>query len=601
MKLNWVDVIPVAVSFGLALALTFAVRSLARRYGIVARPKNDRWHRQPTALMGGVAIFLSVLAVYLIWVPQTTQNMLVMGANGFLFVVGLVDDFYHIKPYQKLIGQIMGSALVIMSGLSLPWTESVPVNDAITIFWLVGITNALNLLDNMDGLAGGVAVIAAFFLALCFLNNGQDAEAIFLAVFAAAVLGFLVYNSNPASIFMGDCGSMFVGFFLASAALHSASPGRSRSLFAVLAVPVLILFIPIFDTTFVTILRKLAGRPASCGGRDHTSHRLVALGLSERRAVWMLYAFAAISGLVAILVREFDLIIGLPAIIAFVVTLSLLGVHLARVKVYEEKEVEAARERPLVAFLVDISYKRRLFEVLLDVLLIVLAYQLAYVLLFGHEESGNAWPLFTWVIPVLVFVKMMAFLTLGVYRGLWRYVSIDNLVDYTKAVGLGSVVSAGIVLLAQGTANFPASLFIVDAVLLLFLLAGSRIAFRLLRGLLPIGPAATARRVLIYGAGDGGELFLRELRNNADWQVNPVGFVDDDPLKKGKVIHGLHVLGGNGALLRICVQQEVEEVVISSHKIPADRIKEIARDCGAAGIALRRMSIQIEPIKQDDE
>src|SRR4029077_15375024 len=157
------------------------------------------------------------------------------------------------------------------------------------IFWLVGITNALNLLDNIDGLAGGVAAIGALFLTYLCHAAHQPAHAALCAPFAGAVCGFLVFNFNPASIFMGDCGSLFLGFFLAGSALINPAAGRSRTFLPVLAVPVLILFIPIFDTLFVMVQRKLAGRPVSLGGRDHTSHRLVALGLSERHAVLLLY------------------------------------------------------------------------------------------------------------------------------------------------------------------------------------------------------------------------------------------------------------------------------------------------------------------------
>src|SRR5499427_6189328 len=159
-----------------------------------------------------------------------------------------------------------------------------------------------------------------------------------VAVFAAALLGFLIYNSNPASIFMGDSGSMFIGFFLASTALVNVSGGRSRSFVPVLAVPILVLFIPIFDTTFVTVLRKLSGRATSQGGRDHTSHRLVALGMSERKAVWMLYGFAVLSGLLAVLVRQTKIDVALAAIAGFTILLTLLGVYLAGVKVYDESE-----------------------------------------------------------------------------------------------------------------------------------------------------------------------------------------------------------------------------------------------------------------------
>ncbi len=298
------NLIPPVVSFLLALLLTPLVRRLARRWGFVARPKVDRWHKNPTAMMGGVAMWLAVVVTYIALVPHTGQGWVVIGAASFLFLVGLVDDLLHIKPYQKLIGQVIGAAIVVNYGLVLPWTRSLPANMVITIFWLIGITNAINLLDNMDGLATGIAAIASSFLTFNFVTGHQSIEAMMLAVFAGALVGFLVYNSNPASIFMGDSGSMFIGFFLASAALVNVSGGRSRSFVPVLAVPILVLFIPIFDTTFVTILRKLSGRAASQGGRDHTSHRLVALGMSESRAVWMLYGLATLSGLLAIMVRS---------------------------------------------------------------------------------------------------------------------------------------------------------------------------------------------------------------------------------------------------------------------------------------------------------
>src|ERR1700716_3884198 len=213
------NLIPAAASFILALGLTPVVRALARRGGFVAKPKIDRWHKKPTAMMGGVGIWLAVVVTYVVLVPHTGQGWVVIGAASFLFLVGLVDDLLHIKPYQKLIGQVIGAAIVVNYGLVLPWTRSLPVNMLITIFWLIGITNAINLLDNMDGLATGIAAIASCFLTYNFLTGNQMTEAAMMGVFAAALLGFLVYNSNPASIFMGDSGSMFIGFFLAGGAL----------------------------------------------------------------------------------------------------------------------------------------------------------------------------------------------------------------------------------------------------------------------------------------------------------------------------------------------------------------------------------------------
>lgn len=586
----------VAASFGLALVLTPIVRALARRFGFVAVPKTDRWHKKPTAMLGGVAIWLSVVVVFLIFTSKTTYGTVILLASTFLFLVGFVDDVLHIKPYQKLIGQILGSAFVVYYGLTLPWTGSVLLNMALAIFWLIGITNAVNLLDNMDGLASGIAIIAAGFLALSFVNTGQFTEALMLLIFAGALLGFLIYNSNPASIFMGDCGSMFVGFLLASCALINVSGGRSRSFLPVLVVPILVLFIPIFDTTFVTVLRKLSGRAASRGGRDHTSHRLVALGMSERHAVWMLYGFAGLSGLLAILVQRARLDVSLAAIAGFTILLTLIGVYLAGVKVYDESDEEVAlKDKPLYAFLVDVSYKRRIFEVLLDVVLIILSYWAAYAINF--QPASPAWKLFIRTLPVLVFMKMPVFLVMGVYRGLWRYTSIGDLIVFAKAVALSSVASLLVVLFAFRFEGFSRTVFVIDGVLMFLFLAGSRMAFRLFRQILPAAGKQGGRRVLIYGAGDGGELLLRELRNNPDLHLSPIGFLDDDPSKSGKVIHGLRVFGANGDLAAVCAQHEVDEVVISSLKMTDARIEEVLRSCSERQITVKRMRITMEDLK----
>ncbi|MDQ5846701.1 MAG: hypothetical protein M3539_15550 [Acidobacteriota bacterium] len=597
MSLDALNPLAVAASAVLALLLTPLVRIMARRLGMVAKPKTDRWHKQPTAMLGGVAIWLAVVIAYAAFVPRNTYGWVIIGASTFLFLVGLADDLLHIKPYQKLIGQVMGSAFIIYYGLSLPWTSYSSLNMALTIFWLIGITNALNLLDNMDGLAAGIAVIAASFLALSFMSTGQNTEALMLIIFAGALLGFLVYNSHPASIFMGDSGSMFIGFFLASAALVNVSGGRSRSWLPVLAVPILVLFVPIFDTTFVTILRKFSGRAASHGGRDHTSHRLVALGMSERHAVLMLYGFAALSGVLALLVQRVNLDVSLAAIAGFTILLTLLGVYLAGVKVYDEtEEALAVKDNYLYAFLIDLSYKRRIFEVLLDVVLIILAYWCAYAVKLGALSGSYAWKLFLQTLPVLVFVKMASFLVMGVYRGIWRYTSVDDLIVFVKAIALSSILSVLAVLFTFRFEGFSRTVFIVDGLLMLLFLAGSRMAFRLFRQVLPVSQSERGQRVLIYGAGDAGELLLRELLNNRDLKYSPVGFIDDDPAKTGKVMHGLKVYSGNGDLKLVCKQKDVQEVLISSSHMPEERLQRVLDFCRAEDIAVKRMRIIIESV-----
>jgi len=319
--------------------------------------------------------------------------------------------------------------------------------------------------------------------------------------------------------------------------------------------------------------------------------------MSERHAVLMLYGFAALAGVLALLVQSVKLDVSLAAIAGFTVLLTLLGVYLAGVKVYDQSdEALALKDKPVYAFLIDLSYKRRIFEVLLDLILILLSYWCAYALKFGAFSGSTAWKLFLRTLPVLVFVKMGAFLVTGVYRGIWRYTGLDNLIVFAKAVVLSSVLSVLVILFAFRFAGFSRTIFIIDGLLMFMFLAGSRMAFRLFRQVLPVTEGGDGRRVLIYGAGDAGELVLRELLNNRALQYSPVGFLDDDPAKNGKVIHGLKVYGGNGDLKLVCRQHDVNEVLISTSRMPEDRLQEVLGFCRAQDISVKRMKITIEDL-----
>ncbi len=586
-----------ATSVVTAALLTFLVRAYARKFNFVAKPKSDRWHKRPTAMLGGAAIFLTVILIYVLFVPKTNGSLIILSASSFLFLIGLLDDILNIKPYQKLIGQLIGAVFVVGLGFIVPLTGYQLLDIGITVFWLIGITNAINLLDNMDGLAAGIAGIAGLSLAFGFAANGQGNEVLLVSVFVGALAGFLIFNFNPASIFMGDCGSMFVGFLLASSVLLSETGGRSRGILSILAVPVLILFIPIFDTTLVTVIRKMWGRKASQGGRDHTSHRLVALGLSERSAVLMIYAFAVAAGVLSLLVSRLEATQSLALIGLFTIILSIIGVYLSKVKVYEDTDEElAAQNNAVFAFIVNVSYKRRIFEVFLDTFLIALAYYGAYVLLFGSFETSGNWPLFLKSLPLLIVLKLFAFLAAGVYRGMWRYTSIGDFITFIKGIVLGTALSVFAILLLYRFQDFSRKVFVLDGIILLFLIGGSRLAFRLIREILPIPMSVTGRRVLIYGAGDGGEMLLRELRNNSEWDYQVVGFVDDDPVKTHKMLNGLRVFDANGVLGQICQEMDIHEILVSTKKISRETLKKVRETCRESDVELKSARIKIEPM-----
>jgi UDP-GlcNAc:undecaprenyl-phosphate GlcNAc-1-phosphate transferase len=568
--------------------LTVAARAVARHVGAVAHPREDRWHREPTALLGGVAIYGAFLVSFLAVAPSLPRMMPVLIAASLIFLLGLCDDLFHLKAPTKLVLQIAPALVLVAVGFRLRWTQNEALDDILTVFWLVGITNAVNLLDNMDGLAGGISVIASVFLATNFLLSEQPSEAFVPMALAGAILGFLVFNFKPASIFMGDSGSMFLGFMLAATSLLGEY-GRSRSVFAVLFTPVLILLLPIFDTSLVTVTRKLAGRPISQGGRDHSSHRLVALGMSERQAVVRLYTIAVLSGCLALAVRFLRTEVALLLVPAFGLIVLFVGLYLGKVAVHQGAQVPPGST--ILRALADFQQKRRVLEVSLDVVLVILAYWAAYLLRFDAILPHEQQEIFGRTAPLIIAVQMGCLLAGGVYRGLWRYVGIGDVVTIAKAVGAGALLNAVAVFTLYGFHGPSRSVFVLNGILLFVFVSGSRLSFRLLRvmilGRMPGHPGG--KPMLIYGAGDGGELLLREILNNAEYGYTPVGFIDDDGRKAGKSLHGFPVYD-RSKLVELMQGLGVMDVVISTTKVPEHQLGEL-RDMG---VRLRKLRITLE-------
>jgi UDP-GlcNAc:undecaprenyl-phosphate/decaprenyl-phosphate GlcNAc-1-phosphate transferase len=583
----------VAVTAALGLIFTFLVRHCALRLGIVAAPRRDRWHSRPTALMGGVAIYLAFVIGCFFFAHDLSRAYPILIAATLLFSVGLVDDIRQLKPYVKLVMQVVAASVVVFGGLRLPgtiWTSWGA--DFITIFWLVAITNAINLLDNMDGLAGGISLIACVFLAVTFLVNGQTAEAALPLILAGAVAGFLRFNFNPASIFMGDCGSMFLGFALSGIALLS-DYGRARNLVSVLATPVLILTIPIFDTLVVAVTRKLSGRPVSQGGRDHTSHRLVALGMSERRAALLLYLFAALSGMMALAVRQMAIWGALALIAGFALSVLFIGLYLGKVGVYEQgrnTNLEAACGT-LVDPLGNFSHRRRIVEILLDTLLVTLAYYCAYLLRFDGDMPGEQIAIFLRTLPPLMAIQILSFLIGGVYKDIWRYAGGNELAILAFAVFVGSAVSGLAVLFFYEFHGPSRAVFILNGVLLLVFVGASRVSFRMIAALIAglRQPSPDARPVLIYGAGDRGEILIRELLNNPAYCYQPVGFIDDDARKAGRLLRGYRIFSSDDLPALISLHR-VSEILVSSLKVPESRLDGLRN----MGVGLKRLKIDLE-------
>ena len=580
------------LALGLAMLVTPLAGRLAGRIGLVSYPRGDRWHRFPTPLLGGVALYLSIVSLFLI-VPAPVQagpldrfGGLLLGATV-IFALGLLDDIRTLPPYTKLLGQIV-AACILVAGLPIakfmPWSVlMVPL----TIFWIVGVTNAFNLLDNMDGLSSGIAAIAALTLfAYNYLQGDQQTAQLCLLI-AGACAGFLVFNFNPARIFMGDSGSLFLGYLLSGIVVLGAAKATPELALALL-VPVAVMALPIVDTALVTIVRALHSRPISQGGRDHLSHRLVALGLNERSAVLVLYAISGLFGIVAVTSHYTSGL--LTVLLGSLLGLAVLffGIYLGQVRIYTEADFQRiSREPGLVGKLVvggTWLYKRQVAQMVLDLALVCLGLLAAYLIRFEGVLERRFVEQFAAILPWVVSIKLATLFSLGVYRSIWRYVGASDMLRLSAASTLGSAFAAvcvQVVFRAEG--GFPRAVFLIDWLVVTILLVAARTSFVLIRDVLARLRQGDLTRVVIVGAGDTGELVLRAMTRSRTRAYRVVGFLDDDQAKQNRAIHGVRVLGPAASLRDVVKRERIDEVVVTT----PDSAGELDAECTRLGVGVR--------------
>lgn len=295
----------------LAIGGTPIARRLAPHLGIMDQPSARKVHARPVPRLGGAAIYVAVVAAAIALGEQlnlTQLGSIIIGATGISFM-GLVDDRWGLRPIVKMAAQALAALLLYATGVYVGFPQNPWLNLVATVLWVGYITNGLNLLDNMDGLAGGVAAIAAAYFALMCAFSGQYLVGALAVAVLGACLGFLFYNLNPASIFMGDSGALFLGFTLAAIGIKLRFPDNVT--FVTWMVPPLVMGLPVFDTTLVIISRLRRGlNPLTHPGKDHISHRLVSAGLTPREAVLTIYVLSFVLGLLAIFVTQASVVEG---------------------------------------------------------------------------------------------------------------------------------------------------------------------------------------------------------------------------------------------------------------------------------------------------
>lgn len=559
---GWAPLLAAAAST--AVLTPVAIR-LARRLGAMDRPKADRWHGRETPLLGGVAVTAGLLVALLWFGGWRSETLAVAGGVLLLHLVGLVDDLKGVRPANKLVAQTAATGLLLHGGVRAGWPEDVLLSVPLTVLWVVGITNAVNLLDNMDGLASGIVAVSGVAVAACaaLLPQGAfDLSVVVALAVAGAAVGFLPWNRHPARVFMGDSGSLPLGFGLAAAALL-ATHREAGNVAIVLAAPLLALAVPILDTTFVSLLRKWHGRSISQGGRDHLSHRLVALGIPERKAVRMLWLMSAVFGLFAVVATRLDwmgqwTLIGMALLAA-----CLVGVVLGRVKVYQATDVPADAGRTEELRSTFLNYAQAAAPVAADFVLAGAAYICAYLLRYEGRIPAGERALLEDSILIVVAGQLAALAAYRVYRGVWRYFGTQDALALARGCGAAAVLTALLVVFGWRHAPYSRAVLVLDPALLVLFLFGSRSLARLLSDAFGSFPE-NGCRVLVVGAGEAGALCLRALRARGGPAVTPLGIVDDDPSLRRRHIHGIPVLGSTADLERLLAELHPEEVVLAS-------------------------------------
>jgi UDP-GlcNAc:undecaprenyl-phosphate GlcNAc-1-phosphate transferase len=613
----------VVLSCSAALLLTPLVRAFALYVGAVDYPEARKLHSTPMPRLGG----LSVLLAGCIAVMMTLgAGQLINGGTAIqldawrslfpgmviVLMIGIWDDIQPRPVWIKFLFQATAACMAISSGvrvehISLLGGTGVDLGVLafpLTFVWIVGITNAFNLVDGLDGLAAGLAMIAAGSLAIFFSLTGEMQNTLIGLVLFGSLLGFLRYNFNPARIFLGDSGSLVIGYTLSIMATRGSQ--KSVTTLAVI-IPLLVFGIPIVDTLLsmtrrfiastqmfgasrgVLKERLLCARSMFEADKRHIHHRLLALGLSHRSAVLLLYSVAlGLSSLALLSVLSKYRNAGIILIGTGVATY--MGI---RKLGYNELAFPVAGT--ILRWWKKADTNRRLLLGCADAGLISLAYWGAFLL-----KYDNAWTpeLITWymqMFPIKLGIQLSVFFVLRLYQSVWHAAGLPDFCRAILVVITALATSYTIIALSLPPSG-ALSFFGIDALISIISIVGLRSLYPVLDSIhqnsISVGNIA-----LIYGAEQEGQLVLRALRQDPAYALYPIGFLDDNPRLHGRFVHHVPVMGSADSLKTIIERQSVSSVIISSPKIETCNLHKIMKICQENSIEVTQFRLHLEALK----
>ena len=603
----------------LSVALTPVAKWLALYTGALDMPEERRIHRQPTPRFGGLAIFASAVLGLLAamfadpfiagaLLPRSRGGFVAIASTFAIVTIGTIDDRFALGPVLKLALEIAVAALVALygyrvesvAGVNLGWL-AVPA----TVVWLVAVTNAFNMIDGLDGLAAGVAGIVTTTLFLLSLYLENVGAGLVLASLGGALIGFLPYNFHPARIFLGDSGSLSLGF-----ALGLTSVVTSNKLATVVAVlvPILALGLPLAELALTTLRRALRalqvvlivqgpeqrrygfqtlGRPALfTADRDHIHHRLLSLGITHKSAVLILYAgcgslCAGALGLVALRAPGqafLILAVGLVSLVA----INRLGYT----------ELHPLRNGLLLPLFDSGFFSKRFAQALLDLGFIVSACVGAYLIEHQGALTPGVRSELCELLPLVAVVQMACFAALRLYRRAYRHVRTADLLTILKALAVAVVLSWGAVLITgewRG-GHFPGlRVAVLDAYLLGTLVLGARLSYRVLVYVFAREQPRESR-MLIYGTGGASDLAFARIKSDRSLKMSVVGFLDDDRDGDNGTVQGVPIYCPRD-LKRLIAAKKLDGLILSDGEQRSGKLQKVLRRCAAAGLVVRPLEL----------
>lgn len=607
----------------MALIITPRVMKLAKLVGAIDYPNERKVHKYPIPRLGGISIYLSfIFSLYVfslidpinVYITNKTVLLLILSSTVVL-LLGIWDDIRELKPGKKFLGQCIAATIVYLAGFRISYITSISgdmlylgvLDYPITLLWIVGITNAFNLIDGLDGLAAGVAAIAGITIFSISLVKADITSAILVLAFVGAIVGFIRYNFYNAKIFLGDSGSLLIGFTLAIFSIMSKT--KSSTAFSVIF-PLLVLGLPIMDTMLSMIRRfirslkpdqKLATKNLGFKSifypdKNHIHHQLMGFGFSQRKVVVILYVVSIVLGIVAFTITFVNTLVAVPILIGVAVIIFIGVTQLGY------KEMAILRNGTFLPIFEMPLVKNSSFQVLLDFFAIIFSYWVSVYLStsFGtHSEFKNYSSILNLMIisTVQVFTLSMG----GVYNLTLKHFSLGDVIKIIKLIII-SVFATWFIfsIIYQSPFYFPITTYLLDFYIFSTLIIGGRLLFKILHYYAKTYTHEGKINVLVYGLPyPNGIHILDCFLQNGNSDYSPVGILDDDPYLEGKRINGYKILGSHWNLQSILNKNIVHEILVFSNNVNPVALERLVKISSKNNIRVKKINTTIDNLVID--